>query len=531
MSLFLRAAHKRYADTLIFEDATLEVQRGQRVALLGRNGSGKTTLLKILAGLETLDAGQCTIYGRVAYLAQRQNLQAGLLRDIVLPESLQQLKAQLTLAAQNLEQPSPLALEQYAQAEEEFRVAGGYDLQIRAEEILAGLGLEGSDSSLALSGGQERRALLARLLIYPADYYLLDEPTNHLDVQSLGWLEDWINSQEAGFLIVSHDREFLDNTVQRCYELERHQIHEYYGNFSQAMALKKALRANQLEAFVNHQRKVKQLQLERQTAIAQASRSESKNRMGNRDAFTASHLANRASHKQGKRALALEKRLEHIGELEKPFEEQFLTKIQLGHLPVGPNEVLKLEAVTVQRGQKVILENIHLFIRRGERIALTGANGTGKSTLLKAILGQLEHTGRITLGQNLSLYWAAQNTEELGAYDTLESAIFAANPNVQTKDMYALLASLGLPKEPTRAVSTLSGGQRTRLTLARLAVTRANFLVLDEPTNNLDTDAIQALEKLLLEYTGTVLFASHDRRLLTRVATRTIRVEHRVLLE
>ncbi len=527
----MRGAQKRFADTLIFEDVTLELHQGQRVALLGRNGSGKTTLLKILAGLEQPDAGTVTRLGRVSYLAQRDWLEAGLLRDVVLPDTLKSLKAKLEVAQIALENPSPENLEQFALLEEQFRIADGYDLEIRAEEILAGLGLEGSRSSQALSGGQERRALLARLLIQPADFYLLDEPTNHLDLESLAWLENWILAQEAGFMIVSHDRAFLDATVERCFELERQKVTGYDGNFTEAMQLKKAIQENQLLAFENHERKVKQLFLERQAAIAQASRSENKNRAGSRDAMTASHLMNRASHKQGRRALALEKRIEHMGELEKPFEDDFLTKIQLGAVPVGASEVLKFENVTVQRAEKTILENTNLFIRRGEKVALIGANGGGKSTLLKAILGQLEFTGSIVLGQNVSVYWAAQNTEELNEFITLEDALLAANPRLQTKEIYALLASLGLPKEPSRAIATLSGGQRTRLTLARLSVTRASFLILDEPTNNLDTDAIAALEKLLLEYNGTVLLASHDRRLLETIATRRILVQDTKLLE
>ncbi len=527
----MRGAQKRFADNLIFDDVALELQMGERVALLGRNGSGKTTLLKILAGFEPPDTGTVTLTGRVAYLAQRTTLETGALRDVVLPDALKDLKHKLEAAQVALENPSPEHLTEYALLEEEFRIAGGYDLEIRAEEILAGLGLEGSGSSIALSGGQERRALLARLLIQPADFYLLDEPTNHLDLDSLTWLEHWILASDAGFMIVSHDRAFLDATVTRCYELERQKVSLYEGNFTQAMALKKAIRENQLLMFENHERKVKQLQIERQAAIAQASRSENKHRVGSRDAMTASHLMNRASHKQGRRALALEKRIEHMGELEKPFEDGFLTKIQLGAVPVGAFEVLKLEGVTVQRGEKIILEKVNLFIGRGEKVALVGANGGGKSSLIKAILGQLEFTGNVTFGQNVRVYWAAQNTEELNHFSTLEEALLAANPHLQTKEIYALLASLGLPKEPARVIATLSGGQRTRLTLARLSVTRASLLILDEPTNNLDTDAIAALEKLLLEYTGTLLLASHDRRLLETIATRRILVQDKTILE
>jgi ATP-binding cassette subfamily F protein 3 len=278
-------------------------------------------------------------------------------------------------------------------------------------------------------------------------------------------------------------------------------------------------------AFESHTRKVKQLQYEAQLAAQQASRAENKHRMGNRDAMTASHLANRSAHKMGRRTLALEKRIVHMGELEKPFEENFMTRIKLGTVNHGPNEVLTIETLKLERGDKLILEGLNLRVRRGERLALIGANGGGKSTLLKAILGQLSiSSGSIYHGVGLKVYWAGQNTEELDEHETLKDALLAANPDLETREIYALLASLGLPKDPTRAITTLSGGQRTRLSLARLSVTKAHLLILDEPTNNLDIDAIQALEKMLLEFPGTIVFASHDRRLLENVASKTLSI-------
>jgi ATPase subunit of ABC transporter with duplicated ATPase domains len=531
LSLILKRVTKRYADNLIFENVSLELHPGDRVGLLGRNGSGKTTLMKLLTKLEQADAGEVSVSGRLAYLEQRSELEAGSLREIVLPVRHRQHKAELETAQQNLEIPSTENLERFAVAEEAFRVAGGYDIEARAESILAGLGLNGDFSSQALSGGQERRALLARLLIEPSDFYLLDEPTNHLDLESLIWLEDFVGNSEAGFLIVSHDRAFLDATVTRCYELERQKLTEYPGNFSEAMEVKRVLRESALIAFENHARKVKQLELEAQLAAQQASRSFNKNRTGNRDATSAWHKGNRAQHSTGRRTLALEKRIEHMGELEKPFEENFMTRIKLGNLNHGPNEVLTLENLKLERGEKLILENLNLHVRCGERLALVGANGGGKSTLLKAILGQLPiSSGKIVQGVGLSIYWAGQNTEELDEHETLKDALLAANPDLETRELFALLASLGLPKDPTRAIATLSGGQRTRLSLARLSVTKAHLLILDEPTNNLDIDAIQALEKLLLEFSGTILFASHDRKLLENVASKTLEIPSLKLL-
>jgi ATPase subunit of ABC transporter with duplicated ATPase domains len=533
VSLKLHRVARRFGDHTVFTEVSLEVSAGERVALLGRNGSGKTTLLRVITGLDAPDAGEVTRHGTIAYLAQRGDLEDGVLREVLMPESHLRLKAKLKETQLALSEPTPEILEAFSAAEEAFRVSGGYELETKAEEILAGLGLSGDLKSNALSGGQAQRALLAQLLIAPAAFYLLDEPTNHLDLDSLRWLEDWINASSAAFLIVSHDRAFLDATVTRCYELERGKLGEYPGNYTAAMEEKKIRLEAAKIAFQQHTRKIRQLEEQAQLAVQQASRSESKHRMGNRDAMTASHLMNRATHKSGRRALALEKRIEHMGELEKPFEDNFMTRIKLEAAPHGPNEVLTVEDLTLERGNRTILEDVTLHLRRGERVALTGPNGGGKSTLLAGILGQLEiSAGSIRLGVGLSVYWAGQQTEELDAFTTLEDALLGANDALETRERYALLASLGLPKDPQRTISSLSGGQRTRLSLARLSVTRAQLLVLDEPTNNLDVDAILALERLLVSYAGTVLFASHDRRLVETVATKIWRVgDGRVLEE
>ncbi len=521
MSVRLTRVSKRYADNLIFQDTDLELNPGERVALLGRNGSGKTTLLKILVGLEPADSGSVTRSGKVAYLEQRGDLGTGSLLEQIMPVTYRQAKHDLEQAEKLLEQPSGEHLEFYANAEEFFRNIGGYDLEARAEAILAGLGLDGKRSSLQLSGGQERRALLARLLIEPSDFYLLDEPTNHLDLESIHWLEHWVNTNDAGFLIVSHDRAFLDATAQRCYELERGKLARYPGNYSEAMAWKRTKREALQVAFENHTRKVKVLEADAQIASQRAGAKMDRSKVRDNDKFAATFFHERGAQKASNRARALEKRIEHLGELEQPYNESFLTKIKFTPMQHGPNEVLTLEDVRLERDGKLILEHVYGFVRHGDRLALTGPNGGGKSTLIASILGQLElQSGNIWHGVGLSVYWAGQDTQELEEFTTLEDALRAANPDLQLGETYALLASLGLPKDPKRTVSSLSGGQRTRLSLARLSVTQAHLLVLDEPTNNLDVDAIEALEKLLLEYPGTVLFASHDRRLLETISTR-----------
>jgi ATPase subunit of ABC transporter with duplicated ATPase domains len=506
---------------MVFQDADLEVNPGERVALLGRDGSGKTTLLKILVGLEPADHGSVTRSGKMAYLEQRGDLGTGSQLEQIMPVTYRQAKHDLEKAEQMLEQPSDDHLEHYANAEEVFRTIGGYDLEARAEAILAGLGLDGKRSSLQLSGGQERRALLARLLIEPSDFYLLDEPTNHLDFESIHWLEHWVNTNDAGFLIVSHDRAFLDATTQRCYELERGELSEYPGKYSEAMTWKQTKRVAQQIACENHTRKVKALKSEAHKAFQRAEASFEPSRMTDNNIMAAKGAHNSGAFSAGQHAKALESRIEHMGEVEQPYNERFMTRIKFEPMKHGPNEVLTLEDVRLERDGKLILKHVNGFVRHGDRLALTGPNGDGKSTLIVGILGQLEpESGTIRRGVGLNVYWAGQDTQELEEFTTLEDTLLAANSDLQLSELYALLAGLGLPKDPKRAISSLSGGQRTRLSLARLSITRAHLLVLDEPTNNLDVDAIEALEELLLEYPGTVLFASHDRRLLETVATR-----------
>jgi ATPase subunit of ABC transporter with duplicated ATPase domains len=322
-------------------------------------------------------------------------------------------------------------------------------------------------------------------------------------------------------LIVSHDRAFLDATVQRCYELERGKLSEYPGNYSEAMTWKQTKREAMQVAFENHTRKVKALKSEARKAFQRAEASFDPSRMTDNNIMAAKGTHNSGAFSAGQRAKALESRIEHMGEVEQPYNERFMTRIKFAPMKHGPNEVLTLEDVRLERDGKLILEHVNGFVRHGDRLALTGPNGGGKSTLIASLLGQLEPSaGTIRHGVGLNVYWAGQDTQELEEFTTLEDALLAANSDLQLSELYALLASLGLPKDPKRAISSLSGGQRTRLSLARLSVTQAHLLVLDEPTNNLDIDAIEALEKLLLEYPGTVLFASHDRRLLETISTR-----------
>jgi ATPase subunit of ABC transporter with duplicated ATPase domains len=294
------------------------------------------------------------------------------------------------------------------------------------------------------------------------------------------------------------------------------------------MAVKRAQEANQLAAFKAHQRKVAALTSEAR-GLAEEGRAAghfdwAKAKTG--ATALAKNKAEGVSRTLARRARSLEKRLDRMEEPEKPYQERFATRLRVTGVSHGPNEVLTARGLRLERGGRVILDGVDLHLRRGDRLALLGPNGGGKSTLIAGLRRALAPAaGSVRHGVGLTTFWAGQNGEELAEHDTVEQALHAANPDLERHAVFALLASLGLPAEPSRPLTALSGGQRTRLALARLSVTRAQLLLLDEPTNNLDLDAIEALEQLLANYPGTVLFASHDRRLVEAVATRRLHVQ------
>lgn len=528
MSLSLRAVAKSYGGNTVLSNVSLEVGRGQKVALIGPNGGGKSTLLRLAAGLEQPDAGSVRVEGRVAFLEQSTADPGEDAIAVVTPPALREAAAELRAAQAGLSDPTPEALEQHAAAEERFRSLGGYELEARAEAVLAGLGLRGGSTRTAgrasdLSGGEARRLQLARQLLTPADVYLLDEPTNHLDAAGLAWLERWIRGSPATMLIVSHDRAFLDATVTAVAELERGEVEVWPGSYSQALAVKATEREAQLrqhEAQASVRRRLEQ----EAARMASQGRSADKfdhGRAGNQALILAKAKAENVSRTLARRSKALERRLEQMAVTPKPFEDEGLPEIPLPETPPGPTDVLRLQGVDVTRGSTVLVRGLDLVLRRGEKLALTGPNGSGKSSLLAVALGELAPTGgSVALG--VEPFVLSQHGAELGAFATTGDALRSAQPAMRRQDLHHLLARMGLPPEPATPVTTLSGGQRTRLALARLTVTRSPLLVLDEPTNHLDVRMVEALEKLLREYRGAVLLASHDRRLVTAVAGRTL---------
>ena len=522
MHLKLEEVARVYGDHELYSGLSLEVAPHERLALIGENGSGKTSLLRLIAGLDQPDSGTVTCEGRVALLEQLDADLSGTLLEVVTPPDLRLAGLTFALASQALSDASDLALNTFSAAEERYRNAGGYDFPARAASVLSGLHLDPEARADQLSGGQARRLMLARLLLAPADLYLLDEPTNHLDAVSTVWLEEWVQASPAAFVIASHDRAFLDNVATRVAVLERGELREYPGNYTEAMAEKALLRAAQDRRHEagKRQRAALEEEARRRQSKARSANTYNPSRASDGDKMLAKGKAQNAQNVNAGRARALERRLDRLEVTAKPFDDRRTLRLDLPPAAPGPQEVLTLRDVGVQRGGSEVLRGVNLTVRRGERVALTGPNGGGKSSLLGAILGRWPVSGTLALGTGLSVAWAGQHGEELNGLTTLKDALLAANADLTPHGLYEVAAALGLPSDPGTPVAALSGGQRTRLSLARLSVTRAQLLLLDEPTNHLDLRAIRALEEVLLAFPGTLLLASHDRRLIEQVATR-----------
>ena len=514
----------RYGARVVVSQVSFTLSRGERVGLLGENGAGKSSLLRVLAGELMPETGGVTRDGPLAFLGQADGLtsEGGDWLERVSPSGARAARSRLTRALAALAAAGETGAEEYAQAEEAYATQGGYTLEGRAAQVLAGLGLTPDQLEAGLSGGQSRRVALARLLLTPASYLLLDEPTNHLDAPATAWLAGWLRAQPSGILVVSHDRTFLDAIVTRCLQLERGEVTAYAGSYSGAMLERDRVRGAQENAHQEAQRERVRLEQRAREATARTSAAGKfdARRASDGDKLGAKSKMETGARRLSGKARALRARVERLEDPGKPFEDLRVLRLPLGKVERGSREMFALSGVSLERDGRLVLSNINLNARRGERLALLGPNGSGKTTLLMGLLGQLPlAAGHLRIAP-ARVYWAGQNGEEFQADWTLGAALIDAEERLDRSAQCRVLASVGLPAEPERTLDSLSGGQRTRLTLARLAVTNAALLVLDEPTNNLDVPAIEALQGVLVAYPGCVVFASHDRALVDSVASR-----------
>lgn len=487
----------------VFENIDFTVNENERIALVGRNGSGKTTLLKVLTGECELSSGQLIKTNKTSISYLKQNALA--LSEDTIGEVFDQVFAKLKDLEKQMEElsdamkedPDEKLINKYSALQEEYKYLGGYTYQSEMLSVLAGFGFKESDLERkvsSFSGGEKTKIAFASLLLAKPDLLLLDEPTNHLDLSTIEWLENYLAKYKKAMVIVSHDRMFLDKTVNVVYELEYGSIRRYAGNYSSFVEQKKNDLIRQESAYRRQQKDIKRLE----------------------------ELIEKFRYKKNKAAFAQSKikyleRMERIEDPKKADTKAFKAKFVCGVR--GGKNVLSLDHFEV--GYDKPLANVSLEIKRGNRICVMGDNGTGKSTLLKSIIGETKPLGGyMMLGHQIQIGYFDQNLANFHNGNTVLEELWNEHPDL---DMFKIRSVLGAflftADEVFKEVDVLSGGEKVRLSLAKLMMKKANFLILDEPTNHLDIISKEALENALNEYDGTILFVSHDRYFIRKIAT------------
>jgi ATPase subunit of ABC transporter with duplicated ATPase domains len=524
---------KSYGIQTILADVSFVLNRGERAGLIGVNGAGKTTLLRIIAGLESPDAGFARLdaHATLGYLPQGLALDDTLTLDALIRQGVAAWEnARREMDARVLEMERDAAndalLAQYGDAVARFEALGGYAVEARIDEVVRGLGLENVPRDLAigkLSGGQRTRAGLARLLISEPDVLLLDEPTNHLDVDALEWLEAFVRAYAGAVLLVSHDRVFLDHTVSQILELDdvTHRVKIYHGNYSTYANAKAREREQQWAAYTDQQ-----TELARLTDASRHLRGIAKFRKGGKadtnDKFAKGFFANRGK-ETVRRAKAIERRIEILQtdeKIEKPIAGYAL-KLDFGETTRSGQMVLQLDEVGMCFGETWLFRHVSQVLRHGERVALVGANGAGKTTLLKIIVGALTPSeGALRLGANVRIGYMPQEQEILEMSLTPLSLIRSLMPVDETDARHFLHKFMFERDEVFTPIAKLSYGERARLILAKLVAEKSNVLIMDEPINHLDIPSRERFQTALDAFPGAILIAAHDRAFIQRLATR-----------
>ena len=510
MILSCQNISKSFGTDEILKNVSFHIEANEKAAIVGINGAGKSTLLKIIMQKETPDTGEVILAkdATIGYLAQYQDVSGhrtiyeevldAKQNIIEMEERLRGMETQMnTLTGQELE----TLLDGYHRLSHEFELLGGYTYRSEVTGILKGLGFSESEfdrQMSELSGGQKTRVSLGKLLVTKPDVLLLDEPTNHLDMESIRWLEGFLMNYKGAVVIVSHDRYFLDRVVTKVVEIFQHQGYVYQGNYTEFAKKKAKIREDLLKQYYNQQREIKHQE----------------------EVITKLKSFNRE--KSIKRAESREKMLDKIERLEKPTDENTDIHIVLEPDVTSGNDVLTVEHLRKAFGTHTLFDDLSFEIKRGERVALIGNNGTGKTTILKIINELLlADGGTIVLGSNVHIGYYDQEHQLLHMEKTIFEEIADDYPQLNhTKIRNVLAAFLFTNDDVFKRIADLSGGERGRVSLAKLMLSDANFLILDEPTNHLDITSKEILESALNQYTGTVFFVSHDRYFINQTATR-----------
>ena len=514
MLLQVQQLTKYFGAELILSNIKLEVQLRDRIALVGRNGAGKSTLLKIIAGQLSHDAGQIVKPKDVStgYLAQNTGLESHLTiweEMLTVFEPLRKMESELRTIEQKLSDSSiyeqegqyERLLKEYDQLQITFKDLGGYQYESDIRSVLHGLRFFEEDYHTfisTLSGGQKTRLALAKLLLTKPDLLILDEPTNHLDIETLSWLEQYLQNYPGAILIVSHDRYFLDKVVTQVYELSRNEIRKYHGNYSKYLQQKAEQYERDMKQFEKQQEEVAKLQDFIQKNLARASTT--------------------------KRAQSRRKQLDRMQLMDRPLGGEKSASFTFDIEKTSGNDVLRITEGEIGYGNEALSRNIRLSVTRSDSIALVGPNGVGKSTLLKTIIKKIPLlSGEIQYGSNVKIGYYDQEQADLSSNKTALQELWDKYPLKDEKEIRTVLGNfLFSGDDVQKVVSTLSGGEKARLALASLMLEKANFLILDEPTNHLDLDSKEVLENALVDYPGTILFVSHDRYFINRIATKVV---------
>ena len=501
---------KAFVENTVLKNISFHVEDRDRAAIIGNNGAGKSTLLKIIMKELAPDEGEVIISKNktIGYLAQHQNLlgNQSIYEELLsVKEDIINLEKRMRSIEETMkhvggDELSDL-MDTYTRLTHEFELKNGYAYKSEIVGVLKGLGFDENDFSKQtdkLSGGQKTRVALGKLLLTKPDIILLDEPTNHLDMESIMWLENYLLNYDGCVIIVAHDRYFLDKIVTKVIEIENASALVYNGNYTDFAQKKAMLRDAQLKQYYNQQREIKH----QEEVIA-------KLRSFNRE-------------KSIKRAESREKMLNKIEVIEKPMEYQASMRFTLEPRVVSGNDVLSVKELKKSFNSLLLFKDLNFEIKRGERVAIIGKNGTGKTTILKIINGILEaDNGIIKLGSKVQIGYYDQEHNVLNMDKTVFDEISDEYPTLTNTEIRNVLAAFLFTNDDVfKRIGDLSGGERGRVSLAKLMLSEANFLILDEPTNHLDIASKEILEQALASYTGTVLFVSHDRYFINKTATR-----------
>jgi ATP-binding cassette, subfamily F, member 3 len=525
--LSLKDIEKSYGGNGVLQGFSLFINKGERVGLIGPNGSGKTTVLKIIAGLETYSGGFLTIGKgeKVGYLSQmpdliaektlEQELRTVFKEQVQMERDLRELEKWISIKSTEKDSQFDRLMAEYSQLQHRFEVAEGYSFESKIRQVAQGMGFSKEELNKkvgVLSGGEKTRLGLVKLLLSGPDLLLLDEPTNHLDLSSIQWLEDYLGDYKGAVIVISHDRYFLNQVVDRIVEINNGKEEVYYGNYSYYLEDRKRRYEQLLKAYENQQKKIQKME-ETIKCLKQWGQ------QGENEKFF-------------KRANSMQKALDKMDKLEKPVLDGKQMGLELLVSQRSGREVLSVSGLNKSFQGEELLRDLDLDIYWGEKSAIIGRNGSGKTTLLKIILAEIKaDRGEIKIGANVNTGYYSQEFEGFNSDDDLLTALCNECDMGRAEARNALAAFLFTEEEVFKKVDNLSGGEKSRLRLLQLMNGEYNFLILDEPTNHLDLPSREVLEEALQQYPGTILVVSHDRFFLNRIVDYTYELDRGKLVK